>query len=162
MYSVWKNGRKFDKEKYKRAISKILDYPGDCRFVVVPDVLTDSQATIAQYRRLAPEFREYGLPLAFVSQDGLTRIPDDIEYDALFIGGTDEHKNSQALRDVVRQAKQDEKWVHMGRVNALKRLEYAYKIGCDSVDGTTTAKEPRNIVKVCAWINALHAQRELF
>jgi hypothetical protein len=27
-------------------------------------------------------------------------------------------------------------WIHMGRVNTKRRLSYAYRIGCDSVDGS--------------------------
>jgi hypothetical protein len=37
---------------------------------------------------------------------------------------------------IVAEARARNVWVHMGRVNSLRRLAYAASIGCDSVDGT--------------------------
>jgi hypothetical protein len=40
------------------------------------------------------------------------------------------------VEQVVAEARQRGIWVHMGRVNSLRRLAYAASIGCDSIDGT--------------------------
>ena len=56
--------------------------------------------------------------------------------DALFIGGSTDWKLGAATRALVREAKRRGLWVHMGRVNSLKRIAYTAEIGCDSIDGT--------------------------
>ena len=43
---------------------------------------------------------------------------------------------SRAASAIVAEARARNVWVHMGRVNSLRRLAYAASIGCDSVDGT--------------------------
>jgi hypothetical protein len=56
---------------------------------------------------------------------------------ALFIGGaTDQFKLGPEVEAIVAEARARNVWVHMGRVNSLRRLAYAASIGCDSVDGT--------------------------
>jgi hypothetical protein len=79
-----------------------------------------------------------GLPVGFVSQDGLLdeNIPWD-EIEAFFIGGSTEWKMSDQAAKQAREAKHRGKWLHMGRVNSQQRMKYAKAIGCDSVDGTS-------------------------
>ena len=40
------------------------------------------------------------------------------------------------VEQLVAEARARNVWVHMGRVNSLRRLVYAASIGCDSIDGT--------------------------
>lgn len=55
-------------------------------------------------------------------------------------------------RSLVHEAKRRGKWVHFGRVNSMKRFEYARAIGCDSADGTyLTAGPDINLPKLLAW-----------
>jgi hypothetical protein len=158
MYASWAHGKTFDLAKYKRALGRIKDHSGDCRFVVVPDVIPDAEKTIDQYRKLEPEFRKFGLPVAFVAQNGLTRIPDDLNYDCLFLGATNDYRFSQDARNIIAQAKDAGKWVHVGRVNTPKGIEFAFHLGADSCDGTKPAKEPAKIITICAQIAALNNQ----
>ena len=72
--------------------------------------------------------------------------PDDIpwdEFDCLFIGGDDAFKESGLIRRTCREAKRRHKWVHMGRVNSLRRMLIALDFGVDSVDGTYLLHEAR-------------------
>ena len=56
---------------------------------------------------------------------------------ALFIGGaTNEFKLGPEVEAIVAEGRQRGIWIHMGRVNSLRRLVYAASIGCDSIDGT--------------------------
>jgi hypothetical protein len=76
-----------------------------------------------------------------MAQDGLERLERWMSMawpriDALFIGGSTDWKLGPAARTLVREAKRRGLWVHMGRVNSLKRIAYAAEIGCDSIDGT--------------------------
>jgi hypothetical protein len=71
-----------------------------------------------------------------------------------------EWKLGQLARDLVAEAKQRGKWVHMGRVNSLKRYRYAKLIGCDSADGTFVAVAPDvNLPIALGWSDAVEATR---
>jgi hypothetical protein len=78
------------------------------------------------------------------------------EFDALFVGGSTEWKLGEDAAWLVQQARGRDKWVHMGRVNSLRRLRYAHRIGCQSVDGTFLAFGPDlNLARLCGWLPAL-------
>lgn len=113
----------------------------NCLFVTAPDVLGDADATLRQFRKWEPIITDAGLPVAYVLQDGLegSGVPWDL-CAAVFIGGSTEFKLGGHVEQVVSEARRRGKWVHMGRVNTLTRLEYAASLGCDSVDGTSWPK----------------------
>ena len=135
-----------------------------CRFATAPDVVGDATATLARSLPLLPMIRDLGYPPAFVAQDGIEKI--DIPWDAfdvLFIGGSTDFKLGQIVRDVVSMAKEKGKWVHMGRVNSQKRLEYATAIGCDSADGTYLIFGPtKNLPNVLSWLRKVNNQDSMF
>lgn len=108
-----------------------------CLFATAPDVVGDAASTLALSAPMFAHIRAAGYPVALVAQDGLELLPvpwDD--FDALFIGGTTAWKLSTDAAELVAEAKRRGKWVHMGRVNSLRRMAYADAIGCDSADGT--------------------------
>jgi hypothetical protein len=112
-------------------------------FVSVPDVVADSRTTAYLWGVWADAVRRRGLPLAFVAQNGCNHprmSPPWHEFDAVFIGGDTAWKLGPEARRIVRVCKGRGKWVHMGRVNTLRRLRYAESIGVDSVDGTGWVK----------------------
>lgn len=132
----------FDAEAFLAMCDHLAGVPGG-RFVVAPDVVGNAAATLDAFARWAPEIRQRGLPAALAAQNGLEHLPvpwDDL--DALFIGGIPEPgqrvdwKLSPAAADLVAEANVRGKWTHMGRVNSLRRIEYAKAIGCRSVDGS--------------------------
>jgi hypothetical protein len=110
-------------------------------FVTMPDVVADHDQTLRLFGRWHRELAWRGLPRAFVLQDGAEKhddwkcIPWDY-IEAVFIGGSTEFKLGQFAAYLVSYAKHMKKWVHMGRVNSIKRLRYAKAIGCDSCDGS--------------------------
>jgi hypothetical protein len=119
-------------------------------FITMPDVVRSHRATLALWYEWCDELSERGLPAAFVLQNGIEYGWDYIgtgylpwdECDALFIGGDTPFKFSRTVRDIVRVANLHGKWVHMGRVNSIRRMLYAKNIGCDSCDGSGMAKFP--------------------
>lgn len=124
---------------YARMLHGISDLPG-CLFVVVPDVLGDHKETFRQWRLWHPVVAEItGHPVAFVAQDGCTRPPWE-QMDCLFIGGSSEFKCSQQARELVIEAKRQQMWVHMGRVNTDQRMRLAESWGVDSIDGTSVSR----------------------
>jgi hypothetical protein len=108
-----------------------------CLFATAPDVVGDAAATLALSRPMFGPIRALGYPVAFVGQDGMEALPVPWdEFDVLFLGGTTAWKLSWGAVVLAREAKEHGKWVHMGRVNSLKRMRIAKAFGCDSADGT--------------------------
>lgn len=161
MYAVWKTGREFDVSRYFRFLESIRDYPGRCLFVVVPDYPGDSERTLENYELLAPRLREFGFPLAFAAQDGLIELPSELDYDCLFVGGTNAYRFSGNLYPVVQQAKAEGKWVHFGRANTRRGIEIAARLGADSFDGTKSAIDQKDLRGVLAWSEATSSQMRL-
>jgi hypothetical protein len=130
-------------QRYTRMLDAIADLNG-CRFVTVPDVVADAEATARYFERWAPAVARRGLPVALVLQDGIDTpamsrwlLRTWPRLDAVFIGGSTDFKMGDVARALVLEAKARGKWVHMGRVNTLRRVRYAASIGCDSIDGTS-------------------------
>jgi hypothetical protein len=161
MYAVWKSGREFDMPRYLRFVASLHNYGGRCLFVVVPDLPGDHAGTLALYQKWVGELRAFGKPLAFAAQNGLTNIPADLDYDVLFIGGTNEYRRSGDLYPVVQQARAAGKWVHFGRCNTRRGIETATRLGCDSFDGTKSAIDMKELPKVMAWQHAMGAQMSM-
>jgi hypothetical protein len=160
-----------------------------CLFAVAPDVVADAAATLARSYMLG--WIDYcGFRPAFVAQNGQEHLPLPWdEFQVLFLGGSAEcvpcgyirphterdrercpfcgrrlieWKLGVAARQLVGEARERGKWVHMGRVNSLKRLLYAEAIGCDSADGTYLTNAPDQLLpKVLGWQRAVARQQEL-
>jgi hypothetical protein len=122
------------------ALERWQPYAGTCIAAVCPDVVGDAGATLARFKQYAPIIKQYGYPVAFVTQDGLQMadVPWS-DFDVLFVGGTDKHKLKESY-PFIAEAKRRGLWVHVGRVNSAKRIEAFWM--ADSVDGTTLAREP--------------------
>lgn len=121
---------KWESEMFLKMLKKARYYHKPL-WIVVPDVVGDSEATIKQWYEWAPKVKEYGFPLAFACQDGME--PQDVPKGAFccFIGGTTNWKRSNAdrFKDIC-------KWLHIGRVNSWDGIEWAKWCGADSIDGT--------------------------
>lgn len=119
-----------------------------CKWVVAPDVVQDAGATMLMLGAWLPTFRWYGFPVALAIQNGIEnyRIPWD-SIACIFIGGNDEFKYSDTVRNIVADAKRRGKWVHNGRVNTPERILYSRVIGCDSFDGTHFTRVTKDVAK---------------
>lgn len=120
-------------------------------WVAVPDVVGDHAATLRLFTWWCDEWRsEYGcipFPLAFVLQDGCNtaEVPWG-EIEAVFVGGSTQFKLREC-ESLVTAAKDRGKLVHVGRVNTLRRLRFAYDIGADTVDGTAFSMFPDTYIE---------------
>lgn len=131
----------FDRAKFMAMLDEIQCAEIQPKFVTVPDVVCDSRATAERWIEWAAEFHKRNLPRAYVLQNGIEEHPPEYAIPwnnlrAIFIGGDNAFKHSAWVRRCVAIARQAGRWVHMGRVNSIKRLEYAKRIGCHSVDGS--------------------------
>ena len=117
--------------------------PSKALFATVPDVVANHNKTVDRWKEYHHVVSSLGYKPAFVLQDGadMTTIPWDT-MGCLFIGGTTQFKLSEAARLFCAEAKSRSIWVHMGRVNSLKRMLIAKEWGVDSTDGTYLAFGP--------------------
>ena len=134
--------KKFDPVKFFRWLRFAKPYRETCKFVVAPDVVGDCTATLRQYEHFAGAIRALGYPVAFAAQDGQESYPLPIDYDCLFVGGSTGWKLSPASIGLIRHAQTCGKWIHVGRVNGLRRIGHCLELGVDSVDGTHPCFEP--------------------
>ena len=127
----------FNADAYRAMLDKLAGLPNGL-FVTVPDVVGDAEATLDLFWQWFPALAARDLPIGFVAQDGLESLTVPWwAFDALFIGGTTEWKLSAHARALTDEAHRRGKWVHMGRVNSIRRMKVARAWGCDSVDGSS-------------------------
>jgi hypothetical protein len=148
---------KFCPDRYLRMLDRIAAQQERPVFVTVPDKVGDAAATYDLWNKWHHELKDRGIPAAFVLQNGVDdhwfyhmnqgyHFPFD-EVDAFFIGGDTPFKFTEWVRDFIAVASgMHGKWIHMGRVNSIQRLNYARMIGCDSCDGSGMARFRRTVL----------------
>ncbi len=124
----------FDADAFRCLVARAAGQPR-LLWVVCPDVVGDARGTAALHARWEPELRCAGVPVAFVLQDGQESLPLP-GAEAYFLGGTTRWKLSQSAGDVAAEGKRRGALLHVGRVNSLRRLEFALSMAADSVDGS--------------------------
>lgn len=133
----------FDADKFLHRLKVWREWQWNCLWVAVPDVVADAAATWDRFGEWHDVIRGLGYKLALVAQDGLENTPVQWDcFEGFFIGGSTEWKLSGVCAELVYEAQARGKWVHMGRVNGNRRLNYAIALNCDSVDGSGYAAFP--------------------
>jgi hypothetical protein len=153
----------FDPDRFRRLLRRAADKPR-LLWVVCPDVVGQARATLDLFEQWQPELTAAGVPVAFVGQDGQEDLPVPWDrLDAFFVGGSTRWKLSEAAGDLVREAKRRGKWVHMGRVNSLRRMRVAYEIGCDSCDGSSASRwGDKYTMQYPRWLGRISEQMHLW
>lgn len=129
-----------------------------CLFVVLPDVVCDHRATLDRSLPYVSYVRDLGYPTAPAAQNGAESDPALPWHliDAVFLAGDDSWKLGGHAHRIAVAARQRGRWVHMGRVNSLKRIRRAAVMGCDSADGTFLKHGPDvNLVRLLRWLDHL-------
>ena len=129
VYGAWATGRKWDSKPFYTFLDRYSFL--EPRWIVAPDWVADRDETLRRWDQHAPALLQYGMPLAFVVQDGMT--PEDVPTEAslVFVGGSTEWKWRYLLTWTSHF-----KRVHVGRVNTYRLLWQAHKAGAESCDGT--------------------------
>lgn len=134
-----------DAVAWQKMLDRIKGLDG-CLWATVPDKVADALTTARMFEVHAPALARRGIPAALVAQDGLEEMGAWLDrtwhrIDALFIGGSTEWKLGAEARQLVREAQARGKWVHVGRVNTDRRIDYCRDVlQADSVDGSKWAK----------------------
>lgn len=153
-------GERFDPVRWLAWLKALAPHRERCLFAVVPDVVGDAVGTLARGTPYLRSIRDLGYTPAYVSQDDADRhpIPWD-QFGCLFVGGTDAWKLSERSWALCAEAKRRGKWVHVGRVNSLRRLTACRVSLVDSADGTQLAFRPsQTLPLLLRWLDALKAQ----
>jgi hypothetical protein len=108
-------------------------------------------------RTMLARIRASGYPTALVAEDGLECLavpwPD---FDVLFLGGTTAWKLGPAAAALVVEAVRRGIFVHMGRINGLRRMRHTAVIGCQTAAYTYLAYGPgRNRPSLQGWLRAV-------
>ena len=128
VFGAFTKGVEWDETNFYHWLDKHADK--DPNWVVVPDSVGDREKTLAMWEEHSPRVRAYGVPVAFVVQDGMT-VDDVPPCDAVFVGGSTEWK-WRNLRTWTSNFPR----VHVGRVNTERLLWMADRAGAESADGT--------------------------
>lgn len=132
VFASWKQGRKWDSEKFIAHLDRVKLSGKSPLWVVCPDAVGDCSETRQLWDEWSPRLRsEYGWSLAYAVQDGQTIEDVPTDADVIFVGGTTEWKRSTISM-----------WCgnflrcHVARINTYRWLWYCHKCGAESIDGT--------------------------
>ncbi|OUW29453.1 MAG: hypothetical protein CBD27_03110 [Rhodospirillaceae bacterium TMED167] len=128
VYGAWSNGEQWNEKPLYDFLDNYHQRP---LWVAVPDWVADRDQTLRLWEAHAPALMTYGVPLAFVVQDGMETSDVPQEADVVFVGGT----TSWKWRNL-KQWTEAFKRVHVGKVNTYKLLWEAHEAGAESCDGT--------------------------
>lgn len=131
-FPAWTNNEEWDQARFEKALAWARSKRPRPLWVVVPDVVTDAEATFARWHEWAPRLE--GFRLALAVQDGMT--PDAVDAhgitpEVIFVGGSTGWK----MRTIPTWCEAYPR-VHVGRINGLRGLMACRLAGAESVDGT--------------------------
>jgi len=130
-YAAWTEEREWNCNEFFDLLNRCNLSRYKPKWIAVPDVVGDKQATLERWYEFAGKIRGYGWPLAFVVQDGMTPIDVPHGADVVFVGGT----TTWNWRNVESFCKAFKR-VHVGRVHWIDKLEFCERVGAESCDGT--------------------------
>ena len=140
-FGSWIRKTSFDSYRFLRSLRLIpRDHHPD--FIVIPDIVAGGRLSfefsLRWMKRIGTEFKRY-----FAVQNGMTYSEIEtvlnLEIDGLFIGGTIEWKiNTAGIW--IELAHDHGKPAHIGRCGPISRIKWAKRIGADSIDSGSWAR----------------------
>ena len=128
----------FHKDRFIKMASKAT-WDDFCLWIAMPDYPYCGYSTSVlfhHWKSIIPRKR------AFVLQNGIFECRELIPWDdivCVFVGGDDDFKESKQAVELAIEANERGKWVHVGRVNTVRRLDF-WEPYADSVDGSGIAR----------------------
>jgi hypothetical protein len=145
-WTAFQRGEAFDVPAFERALGM---FGANADFVVVPDVVADSTASLALSREWLP--RLAGVRLALVPvQDGMTfESVEDLlsERVGVFMGGSTEWKLANLVR-WGRWCRARGVYYPVGRVNTARRIARCAEASADSFDGSSVSRFVVNLPRL--------------
>ena len=139
-FSSWMAGEPFDVRRFERTLRKV---PSSHRpdFAVIPDIVAGGLASLV-FSLSSLRWLPHGWPWYLAVQDGMEPrdvLPHVNEIGGLFVGGTMEWKLRTGETWVTFGHAHDLP-VHIGRCGTVARLVWARRIGADSADSMSWAR----------------------
>jgi len=147
-FIAWSQKKEWNASAWREMLKWAKMTGMDPLWCLVPDVVANREATLANWKQYSPEAEKYKWPLAFAVQDGMT--PQDVPANAavIFVGGSDAFK----FRSLPMWCKCFPR-VHVGRVNEVKVLQICERLGAESADGSGWFRDTRRMPLLESWMD---------
>jgi hypothetical protein len=138
-WTAHEQGRPFDEDAFARALDKVGE---GADWIVVPDIVQGGLASLDYSLRWLERLRGVEKRLLIAVQDGM-EVEDVRELLSptvgIFVGGSTEWKERTAgtWGSVARRRNC---YLHVGRVNSVRRIRLCAAAGADSIDGSSASR----------------------
>lgn len=137
-WGAYQRGERWAEEPFLAMVDELGE---GADFIVLPDIVVGGRRSLDRSAAWAPRLSLVA-PILLPVQDGMT--PDDVrgfarENIGLFVGGSTEWKLG-TLPMWARFAKEHDLWLHVGRVNTMRRIRVCQMAGATSFDGTSATR----------------------
>ena len=129
IFGAWQSGTEWSEEPLYSFLERFGTFGPE--WVAVPDAVADRELTLERWDTHAEVIASFGVPLAFVVQDGMTPVDVPDAAEVVFVGGSTSFK-WRTLRTWCDNFER----VHVGRVNTERHLWQCHDAGAESCDGT--------------------------
>jgi len=150
-------GEPFDQMAFERLLS---DYGDGSDWIVSPDIVCGGVESLEMSVSWIPRLQKYGVPILIPVQDGM--VASDLrehlsESVGIFVGGSTEFKEGTAAL-WGKLARERRAYLHVGRVNTVRRIAICGAAGADSFDGSGASKFSSTVRR----LSIAARQRDLF
>jgi len=148
-WSAYTQGRPFDERLFVTALRRL---GSGSDWTVLPDIVAGGLASLEMSLRWMRQVLDESERALLAVQDGMT--PEDIRpfigpRVGIFVGGSTEWKLG-TLSDWCALGREKECWVHVGRVNTVRRIFCCSMYGVTSFDGTSASRYALTLPKLDA------------
>lgn len=138
-WGAFQRGEAFDVAAFERHVG---DHGDGAEFVVVPDIVAGGLASLAMSLDWLPRLAGVARRRLLAVQDGMSGAdiaPHLSPTVGVFVGGSTEWKLA-TMRAWGQLARRHGAYVHVGRVNTIRRIRLCQDAGADSFDGTSATR----------------------
>jgi len=160
-WSYYCAGQPFDERRFGHALAAL---GGGADWTCIPDVVAGGAASLDLSLRWMRRVLDSTPRALLAVQDGMT--VEDVrpwvgQRVGIFVGGSTAWKLA-TLHQWGQLGRAVGAWVHVGRVNSMRRIAACAASGADSFDGTSVPKYPPSINRLNRAIIRAHRQLSLF
>ena len=144
-WSAYSQGRPFNEAAFLYALRRL---GAGADWTTLPDIVAGGHASLELSLRWMQRVLDESPRALLAVQDGLT--PDDVvpfvgERVGIFVGGSTAWK-LQTLPQWAKMGQQQGCWVHVGRVNTIRRITLCDQCGATSFDGSSASRFERTLL----------------
>lgn len=145
VYGAWDKGRAWSEKPFYGYLESYSAWKP--LWAAVPDWVGDRDRTLRLWEDHWRAVASFGVPLAFVVQDGMEVSDVPKEASVIFVGGSPPWK-WRTLKTWTENFPR----VHVGKVNSRAQLEQAEKAGAESCDGTGWFMDPTRTQELVGYL----------